>query len=123
MTRNRVIVSLIVLVVGIIFVADPVVVASDHAPTVATTSPQQLTATRSLTTSTLASHDKSGNEVRAISTQNRPAGVNSPPWRPPVVNLNYFGGPVMSNPIRVYFIWYEDRSLLNELDFIFISCF
>ena len=32
------------------------------------------------------------------------------PWRPPVVNMNYFGGPVLSNPIKLYFIWYGNWS-------------
>ena len=115
MTRSRGIVTLIVLLVGTILVADHVVVASDHPPTVARSSPQ-VTANRTLAaTSTLAAHDKSGNEVRAISIQKPAAGANTPPWRPPVVNISYFGGPVMSKPIRVHLIWYVDRSLLHRL--------
>lgn len=29
-----------------------------------------------------------------------------PPWRPPVVDIKYFGGPVASDPIKLYLIWY-----------------
>ena len=118
MTRSGGVVSLIVLLVGTILVADHVAVAFHHAPTVARSSPQ-LTATSMVVTSTLAGHDKSGNEVRAFSTQ--PAGAKWTPWRPPVVNLNYAGvigpaqGAVMSKPIRVHLIWYVDRSLLHRL--------
>ena len=111
---------IVLLMVGTILVADHVVVASDHAPTVARSSPQ-VTANRTLAaTSTLAAHDKSGNEVRAISIQKPAAGANTPPWRPPVVNISYFGGPVMSKPIRVHLIWYVYRSLLHRLRFIAI---
>ena len=113
MMRSRGIVSVIVLLLGTILVADHVVVASDHAPTVARSSPQ-LTATSTLATSTLAAHDRSGNEVRAISTQHQAAGANSPPWRPPVVGFRSLGGAVMSKPIRVHLIWYVDRSLLHR---------
>ena len=40
-------------------------------------------------------------------------GGQPAPWRPPVVNLQYFGGPVMSKPIRVHFIWYGGELCLS----------
>ena len=43
--------------------------------------------------------------VPAVAT-NGSTGSQPAPWRPPVVNLQYFGGPVMSKPIRVHLIWY-----------------
>lgn len=48
---------------------------------------------------------KATKAVPVVAT-NGTTGGQPAPWRPPVVNLQYFGGPVMWKPIRVHFIWY-----------------
>jgi hypothetical protein len=47
---------------------------------------------------------KASKAVPVVATQG--TGGQPAPWRPPVMNLQYWGGPVMWKPIRVHFIWY-----------------
>lgn len=60
--------------------------------------------------------------VPVVATKGTTGGQPAP-WRPPVVNLQYFGGPVMWKPIRVHFIWYVTwHYLFLVTDQDIISC-
>lgn len=58
-------------------------------------------------TSALANHSKKAPEALPIGPPKSVGGATVAPWRPPVVNLQYRGGPVMTQPIKCIFIWYE----------------
>lgn len=60
--------------------------------------------------SALAGHSKKGPRVLPIGPPKSVGGATAAPWRPPVVKLHYQGGPVMTQPIKCIFIWYESKS-------------
>ena len=50
---------------------------------------------------------KTAKGAKAVLVKGTPTtGGPTTPWRPPVVNLNNHGGPVMNKPIHIHFIWY-----------------
>ena len=62
-------------------------------------------------TSALAGHSKKKGRPEAlpIGTPKSSGKATVAPWRPPVVNFQYQGGPVMTQPIKCIFIWYESK--------------
>lgn len=56
-------------------------------------------------------HSEKGPKALPIGPPKSAAGgATVAPWRPPVVDLHYQGGPVMTQPIKCVFIWYESTS-------------
>lgn len=67
-------------------------------------------------TSALAGHSKKkGPEALPIGSPKSSGGATVAPWRPPVVNFQYQGGPVMTRPIKCIFIWYASPNVRDRM--------